>query len=830
MADNELNLKINTEADKSKVEELSAAIEKVTENSEQASQMATSAMEDIANSTQTVQVEMDNASESTDEFSATVDNIDGSNVEEVTESVNSESQATDEATESTENLNVTISSIDSTAIAELIEQMNNYTSSTDTANDQTMSLVDAMTSGTASAGISAALMTSASAAGNYRDTMVRLGYALSGTSMSSQEAQQKFGGMISTMTEATGRGAGAARAHLINMGNIGITTEKTLTDSFNGISKAAFQMNQPFDNLESMFQRMALSGMANSRSLSRFGLSLEDLAKVMGVTKEEVSDSFKQMDENTRASVLAMALNTKYGEDVNNNYKNSFEHLTEELSRAKDYFIRTAGEALLPTLIPAIKTAADVTNYLANAFKAIPEPIQNIIGGALGLTGGLTAVGLGVNAVTKFVSSAISPFTSLWRYFTVIPDGQNLTKFRSHVQSLKNSVSGAGSTLINFKNRLLDVASSARVAGMRVLEAGKNALLAGYNALKSAAMWAVEKAQKIASAIASKAAAAAQWLLNIAMSANPIYLVVIAIIALIAVLGYLYFNNEQVRNAINGLGQAFMEIGQIIYNSIIMAIDWIIGALQNLWNYIITLGGLLPANVSITGNQVIDSILRVLAFIATLPIQLSIIFINIIAKALGFGNNFAQRMFSAGMNSVSRFMSQISQLPGRLQAELQNMLSAVGQWAATLPAKFWEAGVNAVKNFLNALGIHSPGIMQTKLIAEMVNTGNRIPEVSSNLIRNIRTVGYNVVDAFGEPTFDISKLKDTLSNNLNNLGGFIGIGKNNEEYSNNESKVSIVYNNEFYIDSVDSEKRIDELIDKFTERLKFDNTTAGRYV
>ena len=37
MADNELNLKINTEADKSKVEELSTAIEKVTENSEQAS-------------------------------------------------------------------------------------------------------------------------------------------------------------------------------------------------------------------------------------------------------------------------------------------------------------------------------------------------------------------------------------------------------------------------------------------------------------------------------------------------------------------------------------------------------------------------------------------------------------------------------------------------------------------------------------------------------------------------------------------------------------------------------------------------------------------------
>ena len=830
MADSELNLKINTEADKSQVEDLSTAIEKVTQNSQEASEIATSAMENIANSTDSVSVEMDNASASTDELADSVENIDSSNVDTVTDSINSETDATDEASDSTDNLSETIGNIDSTAIEDLIAQMDGYKTSTDDANDATMSLVDAMTSGAVSAGINASLMSSANAAGNYKDTMVRLGYAMSGTSMSAEQAQEKYGSMISTMTDVTGRGAGSARAHLINLGNVGISSEKTLTDSFNAISKSAYQMGQPFDTLEGAFQKMVLSGTANTRMLARFGISANDLATAMGVSADEVSDSFKQMDEDSRASVLAMALNTKYGTDVNENYKNSYEHLNEELQRAKDYFIRTAGETLLPTLIPAIQTAADVTNYLTGVFRGIPEPIQNFIGGALGLVGGLTAVGLGVNAVTKFVSSALSPFGSLWRYFTEIPDGQNLTKFRSHVESLKNSVRTAKTYLVGFKDSLIGVGRTAKEAAVSLLEAGKSALLSGYNALKSAGMWAIEKAQKIASSIASKTAAAAQWLLNIAMSANPIYLVVIAIVALIAVLSYLYFNNEQVRDAINGLGQAFMNVAQIIYDSIINCVNWVIGALQNLWNYIFTLGGLLPANVNITGNQIIDAVLRVMMFISTLPLQISIIFINIIAQALGFGNNFAQRMFSAGMNSVSRFMSQISQLPSKLMGELNKMLSAVEQWAATLPQKFWDAGVNAVQNFLNALGIHSPGIMQKKLIAEMEDTGNRIPDASYNIVRNVGIVGKRIIESFGDPTFETPSFRDRISDNLNKVGNFIGLSKNNEEVSENGSVVNITYNNEFNIDSVDSEDRIDELIDKLTEKLKFDNRTAGRYV
>lgn len=340
------------------------------------------------------------------------------------------------------------------------------------------------------------------------------------------------------------------------------------------------------------------------------------------------------------------------------------------------------------------------------------------------------------------------------------------------------------------------------------------------------AITVLREAQLLHTAV-TKVSAAAQWLLNIAMSANPIMIVVIAIIALIAVLTYLYFNNEQVRNAINALGQTFVQIGQIIYNSVIGFVNMVISSLQNLWNYITTLEGLLPANVSLTGNQIIDTILRVITFIATLPLQLSMIFMNVIAKVLGFGDNFSQKMIKSALKSVNGFMSWIGYLPSKLSTELNNMLSAVNRWASTLPQKFWEAGVNAVKNFLNALGIHSPGIMQTKLLMEMQNTGDRIPEVSKSMIRNVGIVGDDVVKSFKNPQLEIGfNVSKPSIKGLNSVNDSL---INSLSVKNNESGGD-VFNITLNVGHVDKKERVDEILDALKNYFLWDNTTAGRTV
>ena len=693
---------------------------------------------------------MDDASGSAGDLSDSVADVDSSAIDDVSDSSSNADENLSKASESATNVGVSISNIDPSVLEQIAllagtsaDEMDRLKSSTDDANTS-MTMVDAMASATLSGAVTAGFMSASNSAGNYSDTMVRLGYAMSNTSMTAQQAEQTYGNLISSMASETGRGAGAVRAHLVNMGNVGITSEQVLSESFEGISKAAFQMGESMDSMEMKFQTMALTGRAGSRQLKAFGLETKDLAAAMGVSVDEVKSKFEEMDATSRANVLSTALNMKYGAEVTENYKNSYEHLMDSMNRAKDYFIRVVGEALLPVLIPAVENAANIVNLFAGAFRGLPEPIKGVIGVAISLVAGVTAVGLGISATTKFISAAIAPF------------------------------------------RLL--AQSQRVAAI------------------------------------------AQWALNSSILANPITWLVIAIIALIVVLGYLYFNNEQVRQAIDGLGQAFVNAGEIIYTTVLNIVDWVIASLQNLWTYIITLGGFLPESVNITGNNIIDGVLRVMLFLLTLPIQLNVIFLNILAKALGFGNNFVQRLYTAGVNSVTRFMGQISSLPGRFMGELNRMLSYVSEWAATLPAKFWEAGVNAVKNFLNALGIHSPGTMQVKLVKEIEDTGNRIPIASSNLIKNLGIVGKNAVKSFGNPKFnvgfEISDLNELKSSKFefsnNNLLDLLS--------STNEKSIGNTINLTLNVGTVDKKERIDEIIDAVREYFLWDNITAGRTV
>ena len=143
------------------------------------------------------------------------------------------------------------------------------------------------------------------------------------------------------------------------------------------------------------------------------------------------------------------------------------------------------------------------------------------------------------------------------------------------------------------------------------------------------------------------------------------------------------------------------------------------------------------------------------------------------------------------------------------------MLSTVGEWASTLPQKFWDAGVNAVKNFLNALGIHSPGTMQTMLLWEVSEMGKRIPSESRNLLSNVNQMGEDIVKEFGNPSLDVD-------NNFAN-------GSMNSASQGNNEPTQV--NNFYFNDTViDNEERMEKICDYITKKISWNNTTAGRTI
>ena len=702
MAEKEITIKINTDADTSQIQDLKTAIEELQTSSE-------------------------NANDSLSNIGA---NIDPTTIDEVSTSTDDLSTNAENASNSTTDLGDTVNSLDSSSIGNLSDEMSNYRDNTDDANDSTTNLMDGLASAGLAAGLSGTFMGIANSAGAYGDSMMRATNAAQGAGISADQLKNS----MNTLSEATGRSGSQLRESFILATARGITNLDSFNQMMIGAGAQATQFGVDIDTMANKFSNMAMRSNLSARQLAGTGITMEELASVMGVSVDEVSDKWKTLDINTRASILGMAASMNEGKGANEDFKNSWAGLNAQLDIAKGKLMRVIGDAILPTLIPAIEIGTHVLDGLASGFQALPTPIKGVIGGIATFAIGFTSVGLALNSVFKLVKFAVGPFKLL--------------------------------------------AQSERVA------------------------------------------AAAQWLLNLAMSANPIMLVVIAIIALIAILAYLYFNNEQVRESINNLGQSLLSLGQWIYNGVIGALETVKNALIGFIQYIIGFGVNLLVNIGLTITNIINRIIGFLVWWYTLPSKIAITFINIIARALGFGSNFVQRITSAGSRAVNNFLSYIRQLPGKLAGELNNMLSIVGRWAATLPQKFWDAGVNAVKNFLNALGIHSPGTMQRMLLWEVSEMGNQVPAKASKLLTNINRLGKDIVDEFGNPRLDYD-----INDELGNVS-LTGVYDNNAYGGFGNQTINL----NLEIGSVDNEKRVQEIVDVIRKELSWDNKTAGRTV
>ena len=702
MAEKEITIKINTDADTSQIQDLKTAIEELQTSSE-------------------------NANDSLSNIGA---NIDPTTIDEVSTSTDDLSTNAENASNSTTDLGDTVNSLDSSSIGNLSDEMSNYRDNTDDANDSTTNLMDGLASAGLAAGLSGTFMGIANSAGAYGDSMMRATNAAQGAGISADQLKNS----MNTLSEATGRSGSQLRESFILATARGITNLDSFNQMMIGAGAQATQFGVDIDTMANKFSNMAMRSNLSARQLAGTGITMEELASVMGVSVDEVSDKWKTLDINTRASILGMAASMNEGKGANEDFKNSWAGLNAQLDIAKGKLMRVIGDAILPTLIPAIEIGTHVLDGLASGFQALPAPIRGVIGGIATFAIGFTSVGLALNSVFKLVKFAVGPFKLL--------------------------------------------------------------------------------------AQSGRAAAAAQWLLNFAMSANPIMLVVIAIIALIAILAYLYFNNEQVRESINNLGQSLLGLGQWIYNGVIGALETVKNALIGFIQYIIGFGVNLLVNIGLTITNIINRIIGFLVWWYTLPSKIAITFINIIARALGFGSNFVQRITSAGSRAVNNFLSYIRQLPGKLAGELNNMLSIVGRWAATLPQKFWDAGVNAVKNFLNALGIHSPGTMQRMLLWEVSEMGNQVPAKASKLLTNINRLGKDIVDEFGNPRLDYD-----INDELGNVS-LTGVYDNNAYGGFGNQTINL----NLEIGSVDNEKRVQEIVDVIRKELSWDNKTAGRTV
>ncbi len=374
--------------------------------------------------------------------------------------------------------------------------------------------------------------------------------------------------------------------------------------------------------------------------------------------------------------------------------------------------------AIGKSIASAFSTNRGNFSQLGAAIKALVTaffPLISVLGSLQGALPSfaqlLTALVPLLTSILQAVTPIIAGFTQWLAAFTKTSAGATLLK--SIVVTLVAAfvafkVVGTAIKLFEQMGLVIEVAGAA-------LEAF--ALVQGGAATKAEALALAEKVFAAATAeggLAAKAAAIGQWLLNAALNANPIAIVVIAVAALVA--GLIYFftqtklGQEIVKNVIAALGVAF---------------QWIASVATDVWNAVV-------AAFQAAVSFIQDVIGAVVGFIG----QHWQLLIAIFLGPLGLIIDAVVTNFSAIKSFITAIVNDIASFLRTGVAVWQFVIGAVANAIHTLV----QAGFNAVKAVvtvvIDAIVIY---------IRIYVTVWQTIFTTVINAIRAVVTTGFNII-------------------------------------------------------------------------------------
>ncbi|MBE6505642.1 MAG: hypothetical protein E7Z73_07890 [Methanobrevibacter millerae] len=281
-----------------------------------------------------------------------------------------------------------------------------------------------------------------------------------------------------------------------------------------------------------------------------------------------------------------------------------------------------------------------------------------------------------------------------------------------------------------------------------------------------------------------------------------------------AIAGFVSGIISPIVEAIRPLIDIFVEIVTYLVEMFMPAWNLLSNILLVIWNAV---------------SQLINIFQAFLSGQITLPQMLTMIwnlimtaYMTILTMIINFVFQWAGQIVSAAINAASGFVNgiinYISGLPGRFFSYLAqttcNIINAGSQWVNTarqkagemvnsasttvqqLPGKIYteftkvpdrirEAipqaiaaalnfGKEIINGVLNAMGIHSPGIIQNSITDEFKNSVQKIKDAIKPAGEYARQVGAEIVDKFGEPklsldTDDLMPYYDLDENPLENV-------------------------------------------------------------
>lgn len=434
---------------------------------------------------------------------------------------------TEADTTGVEDIQTALEQLQSEAVIDL--SVNGDTSEIDEANEKTQELSDnsdnaanstnnlgVAMSGLAGLGVGATLNSAISSADEYNIQIQALNNRFNSFGVSSQQLANS----IQSVTDATSISGSQARSYYQTMSNYGVTSTTALSNSMTTLYGQAALGGVAFEDASAAMEKMVASGNLSARMVTRLGASLPVLAQNLGMSEEQFKTAFADATPQQRLEMLTKAMgDTSQGIQMMND---SVGANMAEVRQEFDLALREVGMSLLPLVTAGLNATLPLVQLLA---AAMGNPVFATIVGVL--AGGL-AILLTLGGALKIAGLAVEGLS-------------------------------AGIGVLNTLIALLTGETT-----LETLAQEGNTLAKAANTVAS---WAATAA--------TLALAAAEFLL-----ASPILLVTLAIVALIAILWYLYNTNETVRKGINFLINIFKTFVSILIGAVYSAIQKVQNALN----------------------------------------------------------------------------------------------------------------------------------------------------------------------------------------------------------------------------------------------------------
>lgn len=234
----------------------------------------------------------------------------------------------------------------------------------------------------------------------------------------------------------------------------------------------------------------------------------------------------------------------------------------------------------------------------------------------------------------------------------------------------------------------------------------------GFAAFKTASLISAAVTALKSFDVAAKIAAAGQWVLNAAMNANPIVLVVTAIGALVAALVWFFTQTETGRKA----WASFTSF------------------LSSAWQSVVSFVTSLGQNIANFFTQTIpNAIQSVIQWFQQLPSAIGTALSNLITSIGTWAVSFGQSALQAGQQFVSNIANFLTNLPATIAYWLAYGITSVVLWAAQLGSQAISAGQQFLAN-LGTFFVQLPGNIWNWLTSTVASVASWAAQMGANAL------------------------------------------------------------------------------------------------